>query len=68
MYEYMMHRAVPQGTALCGATLRPPKVKSCRIIWCVVQRELIVENHCDLLGFKCFQRLLSLQSIQNKSF
>ena len=25
--------------------------KSCRIIWCVVQREHIVENCCDLLGF-----------------
>ena len=42
--------------------------KSCRIIWCVVQREHIVENHCDLLGFNCFQRLLSMQFIQNKSF
>ena len=58
-FLYMMHHAVPQGTALCSAILRPPEVKSCRIIWCVVQREHIVENRCDLLGFKCFQRLLS---------
>ena len=49
---HMMHHAVPWGTALCGATLHPPEVKSCRIIWCVVQREHIVENHCDLLGFQ----------------
>ena len=33
--------------------------KSCQIIWCIDQREYIVEKHCDLLGFKCFQRLLS---------
>ena len=56
-FLYMMHHVVPQGTALCSAILRPPDVKSCRIIWCVVQREHIVENRCDLLGFKCFQRL-----------
>ena len=48
--------------------LHPPEVKSCRIIWCVVQREHIVENRCDLFGFKCFQRLISMQFIQNKSF
>ena len=70
----MMHHAiprgtvVPRGTALCGATLHPPEVKSCRIILCVVQREHLVEICCDLLGFKCFQRLLSMQFIQNKSF
>ena len=59
------HHAVPQGTAV---TLHPPETKSCRIIWCVVQREHIVENCCDLLGFKCFQRLLSVQFIHRKSF
>ena len=70
----MMHHAiprgtvVPRGTALCGATLHPPEVKSCRIILCVVQRKHLVENRCDLLGFKCFQRLLSMQFIQNKCF
>ena len=70
----MMHHAVPRGTvvhrgtALCSATLHPPEVKSCRIIWCIVQREHIVENLCNLLGLKCFQRLLSMQFIQNKSF
>ena len=41
---YMMHHAVPRGTALCSATLWPPEVKSCTIIWCVVQREHIVED------------------------
>ena len=66
--HYMMHHAIFRGTALCGATLRPPEVKSYRIIWCVVQREHIVEIRCDVLGFKCFQRLLSMQFIQNKSF
>ena len=25
--EQMMHHAIPRGTALCGATLRPPEVK-----------------------------------------
>ena len=66
-----MHHAIPQGTdvprgtALCGATLRPPEVKSCRIIWCVDQREQIVVIY---LVFKCFQRLLSIQFIQNTSF
>ena len=66
----MKHHAIPRGTALCGATLRPPEVKSCRIIWCVVQREHrpIVENRRDFLGVFCFQRLLSMQFIQNKSF
>ena len=50
-----MHHAVPQGTvvhrgtALCSATLHPPEVKSCRIIWCIVQREHIVENLCNVL-------------------
>ena len=68
-----MHHAVPQGTivpwdtALCSAILRPPEVKSCRIVWCVIQREHIVENPCDLLGFKYFQRLLSTQFIHSKS-
>ena len=53
--DEMMHPAIPRGTALCGATLHPPEVKSCRIIWCVVQREPIVENHnCDLLASKDF--------------
>ena len=66
--SHMMHHAIPWGTALCVATLRPPEVKSCQIIWCIVQREHIVENRCDVLGFKCFQRLLSMQFIQNKSF
>ena len=37
--------------ALCGTTLRPPEVKSCGIIWCIIQREHNVENRCDLLGF-----------------
>ena len=59
---------VPRGTTLCGATLRPPEVKLCRIIWCIIQREHVVENRCDLPSFKCFQRLLSMQFIQNKSF
>ena len=67
-FFYMMHHTVPRGTALCSTTLRPPGVKSCRIILCVVQREHNVENRCDLLGLKCFQRLLSMQFIQNKSF
>ena len=36
------------GTALCDATLRLLEVKSHnRIIWCVIQREHIVENRCD---------------------
>ena len=48
----MMHHAIPRGTALCGATLRPPEVKSCRIIWCVFQREHILENRCDLSASK----------------
>ena len=38
-FHHMMHHAVPRGTALCGATLCLPDVKSCRIIWCVIQRE-----------------------------
>ena len=56
--EQMMYHAVPrgtvvlQGTTLCGATLRLPEVKSCRTIWCIIQREHIVENRCDFLGFK----------------
>ena len=56
--HHMMHHAVPQdtvvpwGTALCSAILHSPEAKSHRIIWCVVQREHIVENPCDLLGFK----------------
>ena len=60
-----MHHAVPQGTiipwgtALCSAIMCPPEVKSCRIMWCIIQRDHIVENPCDLLGFKYFQRLLS---------
>ena len=55
----MMHHAEPQGTALCGATLGPPEVKLCRIIWCVVQREHIVVNRCDLhvVGLNCFQSM-----------
>ena len=44
-----MHHTVPWGTTLCGAILRPPEVKSCRIIRCFVQREHIVQNHCDLV-------------------
>ena len=35
---HLMHHTVPWGTMLCGATLRPPEVKSCRIIWCIIQR------------------------------
>ena len=72
--HYLMHHAVSRGTvvnwytALCGATLHPPEVKSCIIILCLVHREHIVENCCDLLGFKCFQRLLSMQFIHCKSF
>ena len=47
----------------------PPEVKSQRIIWCVVQRKhILLKNHCALLGFKCFQRLLSMQFIHSKSF
>ena len=56
------------GPALCGATLRPPEVKSYKIICCIVQREHIVENCCDLLGFKCCRGLLSMQFIHSKSF
>ena len=73
-YWLIMHHAVPRGTVvlrgttLCSAIMRPPEVKSCRIIWCVFHREHIVEIRCDLLGFKCFQRLLSMQFIHNKSF
>ena len=62
-----MHHAVPQGTALYGATLRPPVLKSCRIILCIVQRKHIVGNRCDLLHFKCVKRLLSMQFIHHKS-
>ena len=69
----MMHHVVPQGTVPLGTALRsivlpPPEVKSCRIIWCVIQREHIVENPCDLLGFKYFQRLLNTKFIHSKSF
>ena len=64
---HMLHHAVPWGTALCGATLRLPEVKS-YMIWCLVQREHILENCCDILGFKCFQRLLSTPFINSKSF
>ena len=67
-YLILKSGSTAQGTALCGATLSPPEVKSCRISWWVVQREHIVENRCDLLGFKCFQRLLSMQFIHRKSF
>ena len=49
------------------ATFRPPQVKSFRIIWCIFQREHIFENHCDLLGFKFLQRILSTQYIHSKS-
>ena len=65
---HMMHHIVPWGTALCSAILHPPKVKSCRIFWCVVQSEHIVKNPCDLLGFQYFQRLLSTQFIHSKGF
>ena len=41
--QEMMHHVVPRGTALCGATLCP-EVKSCRIMWCVIQREHVVEK------------------------
>ena len=34
-------------TVLCGATLHLPEVNPCRIIWCGIQREHIVENRCD---------------------
>ena len=57
----------PWGTALCSAILCLPEVKLCSIIWCVVQREHIVEKHCDLFGFKYFQRFLSMQFIYSKS-
>ena len=60
-----MHHTVLRGTALCGAFLRPPEIKSCGIIWCVIQREHIVKNRCDLLGFNCFQGLLSMQFIHS---
>ena len=40
----MMHHTVPQGTMLCSATLGPTELKSCRIIWCIVQREQIVKT------------------------
>ena len=49
-HRYLIHHAVPQGTvvpwgtALSSAILHSPEVKSCRIIWCVVQREHIVKN------------------------
>ena len=40
------------GYRICGATLpRPPEVKSCRITWCIVQREHILENRCDFMWF-----------------
>ena len=67
-----MHHAVPQdtvvpwGTMLCSAIVHQPEVKSHRIIWCIIQREHIVENPCDLLGFEYFQR--STQFIHSKSF
>ena len=47
----MMHHTIPPDTTFCGAILHPPEVKSCRIIRCIVQREHIVENRSDLLGF-----------------
>ena len=65
---HMMHHAVSWGTTLCCATLHPPEIKSWRIIWCIVQREHIVENGCDLLRFKCFQTLQSTQFTHSKSF
>ena len=61
-----MHHVVPWGTMLCGPSLRPPELKSCRIIWCIGQGEHSNENHCDLFGFKGFQRLLSMQFIHIK--
>ena len=30
-FQQVMHHAVPLGTALCGATLRPPEVKSLKV-------------------------------------
>ena len=57
MHAVHLCTIVPQGTELCAATMCPPEVKSYRVIWCVVQREHIVENHCDLLCFKCFQSM-----------
>ena len=70
--EKMMHHAVPQGTivpwgtSLCSAILCPPQVKpcTCRIIWCVIQRQYIVKNPYDLLGT---ERLQSTQ-LYCKSF
>ena len=64
----MMHHVLPRGTALCGATLRPPEVKSCQNNLVRRSREHNAENNCELLGFKCFQRLQSMQFIHNKSF
>ena len=61
----LMGTVVPWVTALCSAILHPPEVKS--LIWWIVQREHIVENLCDLLGFKYFQRLLSMQFMHSKS-
>ena len=58
--------SIPWGTALCGA--HPPLVKSCTIIWCIIQREHNVENRCDLLAFMCFQRLLNLYAIHTQNF
>ena len=43
-------------------TLRPPEVKLC-----VVQREHIVENRCDLI-LCASQDFISMQFIQSKSF
>ena len=51
----------------CGATLPPPEVKSCRII-CALFKESILLKIVVIFGFKCFQKLLSMQFIQNKSF
>ena len=51
-----MHHVVLWGTctAFCSAILCWLDVKLCGIIWCVVQREHIVEI-CYFSGFKCFQ-------------
>ena len=51
---------VRQDTALCGATLCPPEVKSCTNF---VRCSKIAYSWKPWLGFKCFQRLPSVQFI-----
>ena len=65
-YSHLMHQAVPQGTvvpwgtAFCGAILCRLEVKLCRIIWCVVQRQYII----DFFFFPSWFQVLPENSMQ----